>query len=272
MFNLVVVACCKNEGPFIKEWIEYHSLIGVEHFFIYDAATDDTRAVLEPYIKNGLVTYIKWTVYPAQVSAYNNFVFARRGMDANWAAFIDLDEYIVPVSERMTDLLAFYDRPEIAGLAIGWSIFGSSGHITRPEGLITENYKRCVDYKIYPERFTKGIVRPFRVSYVDDPHIFRPKTRTKMVREDGKEIQFGEHHHKEGDFPVRKLRINHYFCKSFSDFQGKIARRGPDGSGRYFAEFAACNKTANAVEDDIIQQFVPELRRRMYEGKGLSVL
>jgi hypothetical protein len=269
--NLVVVACCKNEAAFIKEWVEYHLIVGVEHFYIYDAATDDTHAVLEPYISKGLVTYIEWKVFPAQVSAYHNFVFARRGMDANWAAFIDLDEYIVPISDRLLDILATYDRPEVAGLAIGWTMFGSNGHVIRPQGLITENYTRTINYTKHPERYTKGIVRPFRVNYVDDPHIFRPKSRTKMVREDMKEIKFGQHWHRVGDFPVNKLTINHYFCKSFSDFQGKIARRGPDGGGRNLQEFAIFNSIGNEVEDLRIQKFVPELRRRMYEEKRKDI-
>lgn len=264
--NLVVVACCKNEGPFIKEWIEYHLIVGVEHFYIYDAGTDNTADVLEEYVKRGLVTYILWTNHPAQVYAYHNFVFQRLGMDASWAAFIDLDEYILPMKdERLADILVEYDRPDIAGIAIGWHIFGANGHIARPPGLITENYTKCVDYSLYPERFTKGIVRPFRVSYVDDPHIFRAKSRCQMVREDYKPIKFGEHHHRDGtNFPVSRLRINHYFCKCYNDFLGKIKRGGPDGGGRYLEEFANCNKTANSVTDTVIQKFVPELRRRMY--------
>ncbi len=272
MHNLVVVACCKNESLYIKEWIEFHTLIGVEHFYIYDAASDDTKEVLEPYIQRGLVTYIEWKIYPAQIAAYN-FVFQRRGMFANWAAFIDLDEYIVPKTGNLPGLLRDYDRVDIAGLAIGWTIFGSSGHITRPVGLITETYTKCVDYTIHKERFTKCVVRPHKISLVDDPHIFRPKSASNIVREDYKTIKFGEHHHRDGtDFPVNAVQLNHYFCKSFSDFQGKIARRGPDGGGRNFEEFANCNATANGVEDLNIQRFVPDLRRRMYERKNLSVL
>ncbi len=139
--------------------------------------------------------------------------------------------------------------------------------------MITENYTKTVDYQTNKERFTKVIVRPARIAYVDDPHIFRPKSASRVVREDYKIIQFGEHHHREKtDFPVKLIQLNHYFCKSFSDFQGKIARRGPDGGGRHFDEFAVCNQTANAVEDTSIQRFVPELRRRMYESQNASVL
>ena len=44
---LSVVAIAKNEAPYIKEWIEYHKLVGVERFYFYDnGSTDNTREVL----------------------------------------------------------------------------------------------------------------------------------------------------------------------------------------------------------------------------------
>ena len=56
----IAVACIiKNEGPYLKEWLEYHKLIGVEHFYVYDnESTDDTKDILKPYIDSGEVTYI----------------------------------------------------------------------------------------------------------------------------------------------------------------------------------------------------------------------
>lgn len=34
--KFAIVAIAKNEGKYIKEWIDYHSLIGVTKFYIYD--------------------------------------------------------------------------------------------------------------------------------------------------------------------------------------------------------------------------------------------
>jgi len=31
---LSIVAIVRNEGTYIKEWIEYHRMLGVEHFYI----------------------------------------------------------------------------------------------------------------------------------------------------------------------------------------------------------------------------------------------
>ena len=54
------IACIiKNEGPYLREWLEYHKLIGVEHFYVYDnESSDNTKEVLQPYIDAGDVTYI----------------------------------------------------------------------------------------------------------------------------------------------------------------------------------------------------------------------
>ena len=39
------------------EWIEFHRLVGVERFFLYDnGSTDDHREVLAPYVEEGIVT------------------------------------------------------------------------------------------------------------------------------------------------------------------------------------------------------------------------
>ncbi|ELV04510.1 glycosyltransferase family 92 protein [Brachyspira hampsonii] len=53
-----ILATVKNEAPYIKEWIEYHRIIGAERFYIYDnESTDNLKEVLEPYIKEGIVIY-----------------------------------------------------------------------------------------------------------------------------------------------------------------------------------------------------------------------
>ena len=52
LYDLAVVAIMKNAGPYIKEWLDYHLLAGVEHFFIYDNdSLDNMKEVLQPYIE-----------------------------------------------------------------------------------------------------------------------------------------------------------------------------------------------------------------------------
>ncbi len=97
---LSVCAIAKNEGPYFREWIEWHRALGVEKFFIYDNGSDDnTREVLDEYIKSGVVDYTYFPGYRRQIAAYDDCM-ERHRFASRWIAFIDLDEFIVPVGDK----------------------------------------------------------------------------------------------------------------------------------------------------------------------------
>ena len=53
---LCVAAIVKNEGDYLAEWVEFHHMLGVEKFLIYDnGSTDNINSVLQPYINEGLL-------------------------------------------------------------------------------------------------------------------------------------------------------------------------------------------------------------------------
>ena len=96
LYDLAVVAIMKCEGSYLKEWLDYHLLAGVEHFYIYDNDSPDNQAeVAKPYVEAGLVTYIPFPgermQIPAYVDAWDKFKFQCRYM-----AFIDGDEFVYP--------------------------------------------------------------------------------------------------------------------------------------------------------------------------------
>ena len=96
---LAVCAIAKNEGPYFKEWIEWHRSQGVERFYIYDnESADCTREVLQPYIESGIVEYHYFPGRKRQLAAYDD-CFERHRFDTRWIAVIDLDEFIVPVKD-----------------------------------------------------------------------------------------------------------------------------------------------------------------------------
>ncbi|MDE7072074.1 MAG: glycosyltransferase family 92 protein, partial [Bacteroidales bacterium] len=98
-YYLAVCAIAKDEGPYFKEWLEWHRGMGVEKFYIYNnESTDCTRQVLEPYIASGLVEYRYFPGYRRQLAAYDDCLENYR-FDTRWLAFIDLDEFVVPVQD-----------------------------------------------------------------------------------------------------------------------------------------------------------------------------
>ena len=71
-YELAIVAILKNEAPYIKEWIDYHLLAGVDHFYLYDNESEDNlKEILQPYIDINIVDYEFFPGKCAQMLVYN---------------------------------------------------------------------------------------------------------------------------------------------------------------------------------------------------------
>ncbi|MBR1805873.1 MAG: glycosyltransferase family 92 protein, partial [Selenomonadaceae bacterium] len=132
-YDLTIAAIFKDEAPYLREWLNYHLLAGVEHFYLYNNdSSDDYAEVLKPYVDANIVTLIDWSgkamQNPAYLDALTRFRFFCRYM-----AFIDLDEFILPLTNQSVGEVVdeIFSRAERAGaLAITWRLFGSNGHET----------------------------------------------------------------------------------------------------------------------------------------------
>lgn len=93
-YNVSICAIFKNEAPFLKEWIEYHLMLGVEHFYLYNNNSEDNfEDVLKPYIDSGIVELKLWEQNHAQMSAYKDFYETKRH-ETKWISFLDIDEFV----------------------------------------------------------------------------------------------------------------------------------------------------------------------------------
>ena len=98
--NLAITAIAKNEAPYIREWIEFHRLVGVEKFFIYDnESTDNLKEVLKPYIESGIVEYTYFPGRCRQFPAYRDSI-ARNANRVKFMEIIDCDEFITPIKHN----------------------------------------------------------------------------------------------------------------------------------------------------------------------------
>lgn len=136
--SLAIVAIVKNEADYIEEWVKYHILAGIDRFYLYDnGSTDETCSILQKYIDRGIVVLTKFPGKGQQFPAYNDALKKYR-TKTKYMAFIDADEFLFSCEEKKTvkqqveELFELY--PEVGGLAINWRMFGSSGHVSKPEG------------------------------------------------------------------------------------------------------------------------------------------
>src|SRR5215204_456630 len=60
--RIAIATMFQNEAPYLKEWIEYHRLVGVKHFYLWNnQSEDDYLSVLQPYIDKGIVELFQAT-------------------------------------------------------------------------------------------------------------------------------------------------------------------------------------------------------------------
>ena len=256
MKYLSIVAVLKDEEPNLKEWLDFHKGVGVDHFYLYDnGSTDNTPDLLQPYIKAGEVTYSYNTMDMCQMACYYNALTAFTDQ-SRWMAFIDLDEFLFsPKGDLKTTLKDYEPYP---GIAVNEVFFGSNGHVRRPAGGVLKNYtkrRKSVD------RHIKSICQPgATLCSAHNPHSFIYSQGTP-VNENKKPCRgpFNE----PGSADI--LRVNHYWVKSKEEYESKLTRGRADvpsrdprfryttGVGRKLNDVW---KQDNEVEDTLILDYV----------------
>ena len=221
-YNVAICALFKNEESYLKEWIEYHKLIGVEHFYLYDYGSKDRSSdVLGPYIREGSVTLIHWLngffnqdlensehwVFAVQLTAYENAAKFRAVQETEWLAFLDIDEYLVPIhANTIGEVLQSYESHP--GVQLTSNFFDAS-HIDvlpKRELLIAtteltappeKNIQRSVEKVIFkPEMHTTVVWPPYRCNFKDDriaPRLSKGELRiNKYVNRSRGSVYFGK--------------------------------------------------------------------------------
>ena len=257
MDRMAVCAIFKDEAAYLLEWIAFHSMIGVDHFVLYEnGSTDGGPELIRGSRFAGNVTLIEWADRPGQLSAYQHF-HANHARDFTWAAFIDLDEFIMPVcGGSVRDILAQKAYEPYADILVNWLIFGPSGHNRRPDGLVLENYIWRIPDDAEANRHVKSIVRTKDlVSVGSTPHVFNCGRPTCNAR--------GETVMSYAMQPVAchdVMVINHYFTKSVQEWELKRRRGRGDSLEPYDDRVFSDVRAETTVKDNRALRFVPQLR------------
>ena len=234
LHDLSVVAIMKNEGHYIKEWLDYHLLAGVDHFYLYDNESPDNQAeVVKPYVEAGIVDYFHMPGKAMQMVAYNDAV-KRFKFQSRYMAFIDGDEFIYPktgqsVVEVVDALLN--GKPNAAGLAVNWQCFGSNGQekadysrgvLERFTRRAPSNWIRCET--IGGNQLIKNISNPRAINFVKNPHYSTYFEGLYSVNEYGGLVESWSN----APVTVEKIVMNHYNTKSREEYFDKISRGTAD--------------------------------------------
>jgi len=253
--NLCLIV--KDENKYLQEWVDYHTLIGVERFIVYDNGSNiSVRETLVEDIARGRVIVIDFPGKKAQMTSYAHCLHFY-GKHAQWIGFIDIDEFIVP--KTTTDLREFLEDYEAFGaIAIHWVIFGASGHKKEPQGPQYKNFIKETENDFPPNHYVKSIVQPRYTVYPMGVHYFHHFPKHPVVNENFLPISGF-------DTPrsAKKIQLNHYFCRSEEEFRRKLKRgdaiygeiTSKDMNFFYKYDQAACIENRHIL--DLIAKLVP---------------
>ncbi len=270
-YKIAAAAFIKNEAKFLKEWIEFHRLMGVEHFYLFNhGSKDNFREVLQPYINEGIVELIdvlekvnNWGEWNnVQCKTYSDLCKQTKD-DVEWLILIDTDEFLFPTKENnLNDFLKNY--ADVVALSVNWKIYGSSQlEDIGPSDLLTELLIKSSD-KAEADLHVKTIVRPRTVSHYINPHYPILLPGYQQVNEHKVPL--------EGPFletPSRDfIRINHYWARTWKFFREEKLKRVH--MIKKTEEFIKENRGFSIKEDRAISRFIPLLKANMGQQFPLS--
>jgi FkbM family methyltransferase len=261
MTKTAICLVVKNEAAAIQEWIAFHAIIGFGTFLILDdGSTDETVALATQAGKRLDVRVMPWTETERgrQGQGYAK-ICARFRDEFDWIAFIDSDEFLLPVTgESLETMLARHEQT--AGIAFPWRLFGTSGHRAKPAGLVIENFQYCAPAQFKPNQHVKSMVRPALVRGGVNPHYFEVDGSYALA--DGRPVEWGVAPGILNGYPPDiTWQINHYFTRSLEHWTERM-RRGQMGNfTRTMEEFHQYDE--NGVLDTRAAFYGPRVRAVM---------
>ena len=267
MANAVCVYV-RNEQDDILEWIIYNTVIGFDTVIVMDNLSDDNTVAQARRAQAHFDVRIEsWpdTSAHAQRKCYDH-VLQTYGPEFEWIAFIDSDEFIVPVQHGSVPAF-LASLPPHAAIGLNWAIYGSSGHEATPGALVIDSFRHRAEASFLPNRHIKSFVQPALTASCAHPHLFHLKDerwdadgryRSDYIDAKGHMIEWGPEPGLTLDAPdLSVCRVNHYFTRSRAHWMRKMDRRWRDVER---SDDAFLHHDRNEIPDDTATVFLDRVR------------
>lgn len=266
--RLGITSIQRNRGKYLAEWISFHYLVGFRKFYIFlHKCTDNSAYILDSLKKRYDIIYLVADpdMRLAQLQVYR-YAYATFNHEVDWMAFIDGDEFIFsPGAFDIHKTLGDHFYKKTSALCAYWVCFGSSGHISDPDGLVTEKYRYRGPLNQSENRKVKSIVKGRQGSLVDvslNPHLFM--TPLGSYDENDRLLIDAQPNWE----PTHNtIRINHYMTQSREFYELNKMNSGTpmDDTGEIFLrlnDWWTANDL-NEFYDDSMDFYLPSLKELM---------
>lgn len=230
--SLAAVLICRDEEDYIDEWIRYHVLAGVRHFYIYDnGSVDSTVAKASVHGRGEVMIKIHpWKIHAAigkyfisaQEIAYVHAVL-NYGHKHRWMAFIDTDEFLVP-RKHLTVVEALEHLQEHSNISLPWTEFGHCGHVNKPTDPCLFAYTLKHQHNNYKYHHFKCILDPCKITQQGVHDCFTADMEEGTVNDKGQIAPISGREDATGFVSSEYIQLNHYVTKSIEENERKLGK------------------------------------------------
>ncbi len=284
----VIVACMKDEAPYILEWVAYHRVIGVDGFIVYtNACSDGTPEILERLQELGIVQHRDnndWKGNSPQQYALNRALREPLVRNAEWIIHIDVDEYMnIRCGNGTLDDL-FQRIPDATNVAMTWRLFGHNGVRALSDELVIDQFDRAAP-KYCPKPHTvwgfKSMVRnigAYEKLSCHRPNKLRPEAANKVRWVNGSGRPMGPDVAAKGwrsslnTIGYDLIQLNHYALRSAESYLIKRQRGRALHVDRSIGLNYWIRMDWSDYRDVTIKRNIPRLRAELERLKADPVL
>jgi hypothetical protein len=274
MTKLAIISLFRDEAKYLKEWIEFHLLVGVDQFYLLNNLSQDNyQEVLQSYIDNNIVKVvdIPINVLDGTKTFENEKKLVQHVLDkfkeiiptiqADWICHISCDEFLYPVEQESIKDILNDCSSNIGQMSVNWKLFGHSNYTLEDGDILIEKLTKC-DH-LY-DTHVKSIVRKKAYKNMVSAHYFSIYRNYLSVDAVCNRHNIEKYQAYTKNPVDKNLVINHYVFRDLEWCKTKLARYEALGRGN--------NKDLmdqyNDDEDLKIQRFLPKLKNRLFISNG----
>lgn len=266
-----IVSIFRDESKYLKEWIEFHLLVGVDKFYLVNNnSIDNYDEVLSQYILSGTVVLFDLTteiknntpgsnneqiIVNAWLQKMNEIVLSS---DDDWVIHVSTDEFLFPTEKNnIKDVLINYDD-SVGEISINWTLFGNNNFSLGENDLLIERLTKSSEPNNINNFHVKPIFKPKGVNNIPSVHFGSLKPGFTKVDANGNQSNF-RNSCEVNNRVYGPLHINHYRLRDLSWTESKIEMYKLWGRN----DIITLSKCYNDIENHNILRFVDKLKTIM---------
>ncbi|XP_045806328.1 glycosyltransferase family 92 protein RCOM_0530710 [Trifolium pratense] len=222
-----------NVAKFLREWVLYHSKVGVENFILYDnGSNDDLEGIIKELNEEGYnITTLFWIWPKTQEAGFSHSILYSKSMNlCTWTMYVDVDEFMYSPSWGNIGNENFHSKNDLPSLkSMLPREHGKNEHGIK--GKIGQVSMRCLEFGPSGQRQhpIEGVTQGYTCR-----RKFEQRHKSIVLIEAVDRSLWNVIHHfmvneKDG-FRAMQLSpeeglVNHYKYQAWDEFKGKFRRR-----------------------------------------------